>query len=69
MQNNETEVLRIYRQLMPDNRANLLNLVRLAYLAEDSARKTLGIDAVVDGVSISKPQGYPCGKLLQRSKK
>jgi hypothetical protein len=40
----------------------------LAYFAEDSARKTLGIDAV-SGVSISKPPEYSCGNSLRRSKK
>jgi hypothetical protein len=69
MQNNETKALGIYRLLTPDNRTNLLDLVRLAYFAENSARKSLGINAVIDGVSISKPRGYPCGNLLQRSKK
>jgi hypothetical protein len=69
MQNNKNEAIGIYRQLTPDNQVNLLTWVRLAYFAENSARKIIGIDAVVDGVSISKPRGYPCGKLVQRSKK
>jgi hypothetical protein len=69
MTKNETKVLKIYRQLTPDGRISLFNLVRLAYFAENSARKIIGIDAVVDGVSISKPRGYPCGNLVQRSKK
>jgi hypothetical protein len=69
MVKNETKILKIYRQLTPDNRADLLTWVRLAFFAEKSARETIGIDAVIDGVSISKPQGYSCGNLLQRSKK
>jgi hypothetical protein len=69
MQNNEAETLRIYRLLKPDNRANLLTWVRLAYFAENSARKSLGIDAVKSGVSISTPQEYSCGNSFKRSKK
>jgi hypothetical protein len=69
MVKNETKALRIYRQLTPDNRIQLLSLVRLAFLAENSVRKTLGIDAVVDRVSISKPRRYSRGKLVKRSKK
>jgi hypothetical protein len=69
MQNNKNKAIGIYRQLTPNNRANLLSLVRLAYLAENSARKNLGIDAVVNGVSISKPREYSGGNLVKRSKK
>ena len=69
MQNNEAEALRVSRLLTPDNRANLLTWVRLAYFAENSARKSLGIDAVNNGVSISTPREYSHGNSLQRSKK
>ena len=69
MQKNETEALRISRQLTPDNRMQLLSWVNLAFFAENSARKSLGINVVNDGVSISKPREYFCGKLLRRSKK
>jgi hypothetical protein len=69
MQNNETEALRLSRLLTPDNRVNLLSWVHLAFFAENSARKSFGINAVIDGVSISKPREYSCGKLLERSKK
>jgi hypothetical protein len=68
MQNNKAEALRISRLLTPDNRAQLLSWVNLAFFAENSARKSLGIDAVIDGVSISKPQEYSCGNYLKRSK-
>jgi hypothetical protein len=54
---------------MPENRVNLLAWVHLACFAENSAQKTLGINAVVDGVSLSKPQEYSGGKLVHRSKK
>ena len=69
MQNNKTEALRISRLLTSDNKANLLTWVNLAYFAENSARKHLGIDAVKSGVSISKLREYSCGNSLQRSKK
>jgi hypothetical protein len=69
MQNNKAEILRISRLLTPDNRTNLLCWVRLACFAENSAGKTFGINAVNDGVSISKPREYSCGKFLQRRKK
>jgi len=69
MQNNEAETLRISRLLTPKNRAQLLTWVNLAFFAENSTRKSLGIDAANDGVSISKPREYSCGKFLQRSKK
>ncbi|WP_461255119.1 hypothetical protein [Treponema sp. R80B11-R83G3] len=69
MQNNEAEAIRISRLLTPENKTQLLTWVNLAFFAENSAKKSLGIDAVVDGVSISKPQEYFCGKLLRRSKK
>jgi len=69
MPNNEAEAVRISRLLTPDNRADLLAWVRLAYFAEKSARKALGIDAVNSGVSISNPQEYSCGNLSRRSKK
>jgi hypothetical protein len=69
MPNNETEAIRISRLLTPENRANLLAWVRLAYFAENSAIKYFGIDAVNSGVSISTPQEYSRGNSLQRSKK
>jgi hypothetical protein len=52
MPNNKVKIRRISRLLTPDNRTNLLAWVRLAYFAENSARKSLGIDAVND-VSIT----------------
>jgi hypothetical protein len=64
-----TELLKIMRQLTPDNRFNLLSWVHLAHFAEKSARKSFGIDAVIDGVSISKPREYSRGNFVQRSKK
>jgi len=69
MQNNETKIRRISRLLTPENRVNLLTWVHLACFAENSAKKSLGIDAVNSGVSISKPSEYSYGNLLRRSKK
>jgi len=69
MQNNEAEAIKISRLLTPDNRAQLLSWVNLASFAENSAKKSLGINAVNNGVSISKPQEYSCGNLFTRSKK
>jgi hypothetical protein len=69
MPNNKAKIRRISRLLTPDNRANLLAWVRLAYFAENSARKCLGIDDVNRGVSISTPREYSRGNSLQRSKK
>ena len=69
MQNNEAEALKISRLLTANNKTQLLTWVNLAFFAENSARKSLGIDAVNDGVSISKLREYSCGKLLRRSKK
>ena len=63
MPNNEAEAVRISRLLTPDNRADLLAWVRLAYFAENSAKKSLGIDAI-NGVSISKPREYSSGKSI-----
>ena len=69
MSNNEAEALRISRQLAPEHRADFLAWVHLAYFAENSAKKIMGINAVRNGVSISEPQEYSCGNLLHRSKK
>jgi len=69
MQNNKTEAVRISRLLTPDNRANLLAWVNLAYFAENSAKKSLGNNAVNSGVSISTPREYSCGNLVKKDKK
>jgi len=69
MPNNKAKIRRISSLLTPDNRANLLTWVNLAYFAENSARKSLGIDAANSGVSIPTLQEYSCGNSLKRSKK
>jgi len=45
MQNNEAEIIRISRQLTPENRTQLLTWINLAFFAENSAGKKLGINA------------------------
>ena len=65
MPNNETEALRISRLLTPENKANLLAWVNLAYFAENSARKSLGNDAAKNGDSIAEPQEYSCGDFFK----
>ena len=69
MQKTEAEALKISRLLTPENKTQLLTWVNLAFFAENSAKKSLGIDTVNDGVSISKLREYSCGKLLRRSRK
>jgi hypothetical protein len=69
MPNNETEAIRISRLLTPENRANLLAWVHLAYFAENSAKKSFGIDAENNGVSILQAREYSCVNLQKRSKK
>jgi len=63
------EVLRISRLLTPKHQADLLASVKLAYAAENSARKALGFDVPADCVSSPKPQEYSCENLLRRRKK
>jgi hydroxyacyl-ACP dehydratase HTD2-like protein with hotdog domain len=69
MSTKEAEVVKISRLLKPEYKADLLAWVHLAFFAENSARKSLGIDAVMNGVSISEPREYSCGNLCERSKK
>jgi hypothetical protein len=45
MLNNETKLLTVFRRLRPENQDILLESVRLANAAEESARKTLRGDA------------------------
>jgi len=68
MQNKEAEALRISRLLTLENRVQLLTWVNLAFFAENSARKSLGINVVNNSVSVSKLQEYSRKKLLQRRK-
>jgi hypothetical protein len=69
MLDKKSEVLSIFRQLSPKHRADLLAWVRLAYAAENSARKSFGLDVMADGLSSLKQQEYSCENLLKRSEK
>ncbi|MDR2716575.1 MAG: hypothetical protein LBB89_00720 [Treponema sp.] len=60
MPNNKAEIRTISRLLTPDNRASLLTWVRVACFAENSARKSRGFDAVMNGAFTLKPQEYSC---------
>lgn len=44
----EAEILRIFRLLKPKRQADLLTWVRVARKAENSIRKSLGLNAVVE---------------------
>jgi len=68
MPTKKPEILRIYRLLTPKHRADLLAWVRLAVVAENSVRKSLGFDPV-DSLSSFKAQGYSCENLQKRSEK
>jgi hypothetical protein len=69
MRDKKPEVLKIYRLLTPKHRADLLAWIRLAFVAENSARKALDFEVLSDSSSSLKAQDYPCENLLQRSKK
>jgi len=69
MSDNNHEILNIYRLLTPKHQTDLLALVQVAYVAEKSVRKSLGLDVQTDGVSSLKSQEYSCENLLQRSEK
>jgi hypothetical protein len=53
---NEAEALRIFRLLKSEHRAELLSLVHLACFAENSVRKSLGFEPVIDHAFPIKPQ-------------
>jgi len=69
MPTKKPEILRIYRLLTPKHRADLWDWVRLAFAAENSVRKSLGLEVLADGASSLKSQEYFCENLLKRSKK
>jgi hypothetical protein len=58
MPDKKPEILKIFRQLSPKHRADLLDWVRLAYAAENSVKKSFGLDVMADSVSSLKPQKY-----------
>jgi len=62
---NEAKVIRISRLLTPDRRADLLAWVHLAYVAENSVRKSLGSGSDLDSDFILKSREYSCEKNLR----
>jgi hypothetical protein len=62
MKNNEFKLLKFSRQLSPGNQEYLMMLVKTAFKAENSTRKSLGFS------SISNKQEYSCKNITQRSK-
>jgi len=69
MTDNSQKILRISRLLTPKHRADLLAWVRLAFVAENSARKSLGFDIMAGSVPSLKSQEYSCENLQKRSEK
>jgi hypothetical protein len=59
--NNQTKLVRISRLLTPENRAELLSRVHLAYVEETSVRMPSGSDSVAGGASTLKSREYSCG--------
>jgi hypothetical protein len=51
----EAKLLRIFRLLMQGNQLEVLAWVKLAYVAENSIRKSLGLDSLIDNVCIKQP--------------
>jgi hypothetical protein len=66
---NQTKLLMIYRLLTPENRAELLSRVHLAYTEETSVCMPSGSDLAVSGASTLKSREYSCGNIAQRRKK
>jgi len=66
---NEANALRISRLLTPEHRADLLAWTRLAYTAECSVRKSIGLFSAVNDTFFRKTQEYSCKNNALRSKK
>jgi hypothetical protein len=49
--------------------ADLRALVRLAYVAENSVRKSLGFEVLADGVLTRKSREYSCENIMRKSKR
>jgi len=63
------ELIRISRQLTPEHRADLRDWVRLAAVAENSARKALETTTSFECINPPKPQEYSCENSRKRSKR
>ncbi|MCL2381634.1 MAG: hypothetical protein FWC64_08590 [Treponema sp.] len=63
MLNNEASVVMLSRLLTPENKAQLLAWVRLAYAAENSARKAQHSVSALDGAFTQEAQEYSCIRI------
>jgi len=63
------ELIRISRLLTPEHRADLCDWVRLAAVAENSARKSPELGTSSNGINPPKPQEYSCENSRKRSKR
>ena len=68
MPDNKVMLFWIYRMLKPENRADLLTWVHLAYTAESSAKKSLVFDVQADNVSAAQIQEFFCKKKIRKEK-
>jgi hypothetical protein len=64
---NKYRMLCVSRQLSPELKSELFDLVQRAYTAEKNAGNPLGHTTAPVGVSIQNQQEYSCGNILQRS--
>jgi len=69
MSKNGAELIGISRQLTPEHRADLRDWVRLAAVAENSARKSPEPAASFECINTPGPQEYSCENSRKRSKK
>ena len=69
MSDNEAEALKISRRLSPEHRADFLTWVHLAYVAENSVRKSMGFGVIAGSNSSVEQQDFTCVKNFKRSKK
>jgi hypothetical protein len=51
----EAKLLRIFRLLVNKNQLEVLAWVKLAFISENSVRKSLGFDSLNDNVCIKQP--------------
>jgi len=69
MSDKKVRLLCLSRLLTSKKQADLLAWVNLAYTAECSVKKSLGVDVMEAGIQSSQIQEYSCEKLLKRRKK
>jgi len=69
LSNNEQEILKISRLLEPKYQDDLLCWVNLAYVSENSIRKSLGLNVMTENAPSGKMQDCSCEKIIERRKK